>query len=182
MNQEQIIRKVEEKINILIEEFRKYPDKFLTEEDVRAYLYHLLLEDLNIVKSTEDSSQSIPLHCEVRWYGNSGRLKLRSDIVLLDVSTLKTKNTKLFRLPSKGYSFNKPLVIVEIKLRRKNGSSDNEFKRKIKRDISKLKKIKMELNSGFNSYVLIFDKKKKLSFEATIENTHKEYYIYPYKK
>jgi hypothetical protein len=180
MKKEEIINKVEKRINQLIEEFKKYPEKFLTEEDLRSYLYHLLVDDFNIIQDCEDNSKSIPLHCEVRWYGNSGKLRLRSDIVILDVSTLITKNIASFKLPSKGYGFNKPLVIIEIKLRRKTGDSDNKFKRKITRDVSKLKKIKKGLNSDFNSYVLIFDKRKNLSFETDLQVGHKEYYIYPY--
>ena len=55
MNQSKIKNKVEHRINQLIREFQKYPEKFLTEEDVRSYLYHILLRDFTrkIIKYTK---------------------------------------------------------------------------------------------------------------------------------
>ena len=50
-----------------------------------------LLETDNTAQSPKDSG-NIELHSEVRWYGD-GNLKLRSDIVLIDVSTLKIRGT-----------------------------------------------------------------------------------------
>jgi len=177
MNSQEIKRIAEQRINQLIDEFKKYPEKFLTEEDVRSYLYHLLTHDFNKLEKCEDGSKSIPLHCEIRWYGGSGKLRLRSDIVILDVSTLRTK----YNLRSKGYGFNKPHIIIETKLRRKGKESDNKFKEKIIKDRDRLRKLKKELNSTFCSYILIFDKKNKLNFETqNYTDNHKEYYVYPY--
>ena len=48
MNEE---NKVKQKIEMLVQEFRNNPDKFLTEEDMRSYLYHLLLNDFNILQN-----------------------------------------------------------------------------------------------------------------------------------
>ena len=179
MNQENRVEKVEAKIKQLIREFKKYPDKFLTEEDLRSYLYHLLLEDFEIIKRTEDNSQSISLHCEVRWYGDSQNLKFRSDIVLFDVSKLITTNDD-FNLPTKGYGFNNPFVIIEIKLRRINGISDNQFKKAIKRDRYRLNTIRSKLptqSTKLFTYLLAFDKKSDIQFKIIDKNETKEYYI-----
>jgi len=171
-------KSVEGKIQMLLEEFKKYPEKFLTEEDVRAYLYHLLLKDFGDLKDTKDGSKSIPLHTEIRWYGESGKLKSRSDIVILDVSTLKTKDSLSFKLPSKGYSFNFPKIIIEIKLRRRNGSSNKSFKESVKKDRKKLIELGQEFNNNFLSYLIIFDKKNKNCIQTENDNNHKEYYSY----
>jgi len=179
MENQQIKQKVEQKISILIDEFRATPDKFLTEEDVRAYLYHLLLADFNDLKQTEDGKQSIPIHCEVRWYGQSRNLKYRSDIVIIDISTLRVSDEN-FKLPSKGYGFNKPLVIIEIKLRRKIGDSDNVFLTKIRLDCDKLTELRSEIDGDFESYLIIFDKKNNLNLELKNTEKPKEYYAYPY--
>jgi len=102
---------------------------------------------------------------------------LRSDIVILDVSTLRTEHN----LHSKGYGFRKPCIIIETKLRRKGNESDNKFKGRVINDRDRLRKLKKELNSTFYSYILIFDKKNKLNFETqNYTGNHKEYYVYPY--
>lgn len=177
LSSKEIASKVEIIINELISEFKQYPDKFLTEEDVRAYLYHLLLEAFDYVEKTEDGEHSIPLHTEIRWYGNSGTLKLRSDIVIFEVSTLKTKNKESVRLPSKGYEFDIPYVLIEIKLRRNRKGSDNRFKKKILQDRDKIEKIRSEINEPFYSYLIAFDKKANMSFECKNTDNHKEFYI-----
>jgi hypothetical protein len=171
---------IEEKINKLIEEFNEYPEKFLTEEDVRSYLYHILLENFNIIHDCQDETRSIPIHCEVRWYGNSGNLKLRSDIVIIDVSSLRTQEKGGLKLPSKGYGFNQANAVIEIKLRRKGYESDGKFIEKIQKDRNKLNMIRDELQTEFNSYIIIFDKRKNINFQTHNTANHKEYYIFPY--
>jgi len=181
MNQSKIKNKVEHRINQLIREFQKYPEKFLTEEDVRSYLYHTLLRDFNTIQDCQDGTKSIPVHCEVRWYGNSGNLKLRSDIVILNISSLRTQEIGGLELPSKGYGFNEPLVIIEIKLRRKGTESDNNIKGRVDNDRDKIRVIRKEINTKFLSYILIFDKRRIIDFKTNETDSHKEYYIYPYK-
>ena len=171
--------KIEEKIEILIQEFSSNPHKFLTEEDLRSYLYHLLLGDFG---GSENGSKSIPLHTEIRWYGKSGKLRLRSDIVIIDVSTLKTENSSSFKLPSKGYWFNVPKIIIEIKLRRLNSESDNTFLNRIGNDRAKIKKLDMELVDKLHSFLIIFDKKKDIKPKLENSNKRTEYYVYPYEE
>lgn len=155
--------KITQTIADLINDFGVYPDKYLTESDVRCLLFKKLMEyqEFNQLQETEDGSYSIPVHTEVRWYGETGKLKWRSDIVILDVSTLRVKNG-IFRLPSKGYGFYKPLAIIEIKLRRVNGSSDHMLIKKVREDIDKLKEIKTELPGDYYRYLVILDKKKNI--------------------
>lgn len=154
---------ITQKITDLINDFEVCPGKYLTENDVCCTLFKKLLEyeTFNQLLPTSDGSESIPVHTEVRWYGNSGKLKWRSDIVIIDVPTLRVKNG-IFRLPSKGYGFCKPLAIIEIKFRRINGPSDNAFIKKILEDVDKLKKIKRELSGDYYSCLVILDKKKNI--------------------
>jgi hypothetical protein len=57
---------------------------------------------------------------------------------------LKTKNGNI-RVPSKGYGFNNPYLIIEIKLRRINGKSDNQFKADLEEDRRRLNEIKSQV-------------------------------------
>jgi hypothetical protein len=172
--------KIERNIQFLIREFKLFPEKFLTEEDARSFLYSLLLRDFGDIRTCEDSTKSIPIHCEVRWYGNSGKLKYRSDIVIIDTSTLRTDYRSFNKYPSKGYGFNKPVAIIEIKLRRRIRESDKSFKAKIINDRKKLNKIREEIGHEFSTYIIAFDKKRNLRLETNSTNNHKEYYVYPY--
>lgn len=166
---EQIFNQVNIALNFLKESFIKDPDVFLTEEDLRCHLFMLLQQTVNINKlifNNANQSKSIPTHTEIRWYGNSGQLKYRSDIVILDPRTLRTTD-KTMKLPSKGYRFNNFWAIVELKLRRINGKSDNQFLKEIKSEFYKLWKIKEETkdNNKYQAeyYLLCFDKKKDIS-------------------
>jgi hypothetical protein len=160
---------IDHSISKLSEDFVSHPNKYLTEDDVRIHLCKLLLKKFGEIETTRDGDCSIPLHTEVRWYGK-GTLKYRSDIVLIDVTTLDVKRS--FEMPSKGYSFNIPKAIIELKFRRPNGDSDRVFRRSVENDFEKLTKIKSELSSVSNNiltWVIAFDKKRNI-MNFNIEN------------
>ena len=167
---EQIFTQINTALKSLKESFIQNPDIFLTEEDLRCNLFLLLQQKVNVCRmifNTRDQSQSIPTHSEIRWYGNSGKLKHRSDIVILDPTTLRTTDKKM-KLPSKGYGFNSFWAIIELKLRRINGKSDNQFLKEIENEFNKLREIKEETkynnkHSEAEHYLLCFDKKKDIS-------------------
>ncbi len=178
-----VMEKMEEKITQtikdLINDFEFYPDKYLTENDVRCLLFKKLAESQGLaqLQQTKDDSYSIPLHTEVRWYGKSGKLKWRSDIVVVDVSSLRAKNN-IFRLPSKGYSFNKPLAIIEIKLRRTKGDTDNAFIKKVQEDVRKLKEIKKEVPGDYPCFLVVLDKKNDIQERIARADDVKIFYKY----
>ena len=150
-------------IQKLIEDFEKYPDKYLTESDVRCFLVEKLVKqpEFSRFQKTEDGSESISLHTEIRWYGKSNK-NVRYDIVIIDVSSLIVKDGafKIPELPSKGFGFDTPLAIIEIKLRRVNDKS--AFIEKINNDIKKLTDIKEEIDAEYPSYLVVLDKKRNI--------------------
>jgi hypothetical protein len=126
---------VDNAIQSLIDDFNKYPNKYLTEDDVRIHLCHFLMNDFGEIKKTKDDDVSISLHTEVRWWGDK-HLRYRSDIVLLDVSDMQVTKNKILKLKKhtqKGYAINKIKGVIEIKFRRNKGDSDNQFKKNKKR-------------------------------------------------
>lgn len=140
--------------------FERYPDVFLTEQDVRSNLFaDLLRNGFCAIRPTEDDSRSIELHSEIRWYGREEpKLTCRSDIVILDPASLITTASDDLELPLKQFGFNKFSTIIELKLRRSNKESDNSFLGRIREDIEKLEKIQTYVQSGFDGNILIFDK------------------------
>lgn len=138
---------IKKAIRDLLKRFSEYPDIFLTENDVCCYLFAILIKsNLRLLRpqKTRDASFSIPIHSEIRWYGSSGKLRYLSDIVLLKPKDLRVKNRSSLRLPSKDYGFNSYYGIIEIKLRRVNGYSNNKFLNRIEKDVIKLKNIRKE--------------------------------------
>jgi hypothetical protein len=160
MEQAEIEWLVRETIRELKTKFDRYPDVFLTEEDVRSNLFaDLLRKGFSAIKTTEDDSRSIELHSEIRWYGREEpKLTCRSDIVILDPSTLVTTASDDLELPSKQFGFNKFSTIIELKLRRSDKESDGNFLKRIEEDIEKLEKIRTYVQSDFAGYIVIFDK------------------------
>lgn len=117
----------------------EFPNIFLTEDDLRMHLCSKLLRHFSSLETTEDNDRSIAIHSEVRWYGD-GDLHLRSDIVLVEVSTLNV--VKYDKMPSKGYWFNFPNGIIELKLRRPIGMQNEVFRAAIDSDIGKLQRLR----------------------------------------
>jgi hypothetical protein len=132
-----------QRVNDCIEEttsaFCEFPNIFLTEDDLRMHLCSKLLRYFSKMTETLDHDRSISLHSEVRWYGH-GDLHLRSDIVLVDVSTLNV--LKYDEMPSKGYGFNFPNGIIELKFRRPIGKPDEIFVNEINEDMNKLRRLR----------------------------------------
>lgn len=157
---------IAESVEALVRKFELYPNIFLTEEDVRSHLFSYLLEKCHDVERTRDNDHSIALHSEVRWYGD-GALKYRSDIVILDVATLEVLHHD--QLPSKGYGFNSPKAIIELKLRRANGPSDSVFKQALLSDIRKLQELERVFSPGSREpiayWLIALDKKSGVNVD-----------------
>jgi hypothetical protein len=100
---------------------------------LRIHLCSNLLQHFGTEQRTQDDDSSISLHAEVRWYG-TGDLRTRSDIVLVEVSNLDVLRHN--KMPSKGYGFNIPKGIIELKFRRPNGKSKSSFLAEIQDDLS----------------------------------------------
>lgn len=170
-NSEEINQLVDNTINEFSRIFLRYPNIVLTEEDARCYLYSLLLKKSPLFSSlspTEDNSISIPLHTEIRWYGADKKLKKRSDIVVIRPNSLLTRNQGSMKVHSKGFSFNDYFAIIEIKMRRVNGATDNNYISYIADDIQKLRNLVVE-GAKFNNienpnyYLICLDKKNNIS-------------------
>lgn len=165
---------VDHSIEKLLEDFKNYPNKYFTEDDVRVHLcYFLLNEGFGEVKQTSDNDFSISLHTEIRWWAEN-KLRYRSDIVLFDVSDLEVGKEKLKELyknnltPNKGFAANKPLAIIELKLRRPLATMSNEkFNDHVLKDYKKLEEIKNLMKRKCSRHSVIYrivalDKKNEL--------------------
>jgi len=165
---------IESCLEDLITTFKTHPGIFLTEEDVRNHLFHLLFSFFGKPQTTTDNKISISLHSEVRWYGKNQDRKERSDLVLIDVKDLRVDKYGRLPLPSKNYGFNNFFSAIEIKLRRsKYGPTSQRWISLLKKDIDKLKFLRNGVRNKYEPllYLVALDKKENLSRE--IENISK---------
>jgi hypothetical protein len=172
LNQDQIEKLIDDAISKLVEDFTRVPNKYITEEDVRLHLCSFLLEDFGNEELTQDNDISIPLHCEVRWYGPD-KSQERTDIVIFDVSGLtvtKEQVRQLFHfgsIPRKGYAASRPIAAIELKLRRCDGTGDECFERLVMADIVKLNRMKSMMGNHYESElvcrVIALDKKEEIA-------------------
>lgn len=172
---------IKKAIQSLINDFSNYPNKYLTEDDVRIHLCHLLMRDFEKIETTADNSYSISLHTEIRWWGDK-YLKYRSDIVLLDVSDMQVTKKKILELkehPQKGYAADKIKGVIEIKLRRNYGVSDNKFLELIQKDCEKLKEIKKMLSGdgNQNTFYGLIALDKRQNMQSKLSNQTDDIYF-----
>ena len=156
--------KIERALEATTSKFLEHPNILLTEDDLRVHLCCELLKDFGEIEKTNDGDSSISLHSEVRWYGG-GDMTSRSDIVLVKVSNLDVLKHEF--LPSKGYGFNIPLAIIELKFRRPTGDSNKQFIQSIQEDIDKLNELSnvFEIAEGRKQteyWMVAFDKKNEI--------------------
>jgi len=128
----QIINAVEESIKELLIDFKNSPHIFWTEEDVRSYLYHLLISNDFFKKNTPlykrevfreklSSGKTLLVHTETKYEGK------KEDITIFELKEEldEIKNVDFY-----------VLIGIEIKFNRKNPSSG---KSNILDDIKSLK-------------------------------------------
>jgi len=167
LSEEDFKRRVLDAIDELKTLFKVNPHLFLTEEDVRCFLFQLLISKIGLYKYSNGSLTS-PIHSEVRWYGKEQNLHKRSDIVVLDVSDLRI-TSEGFPLPSKGYGFNNFYAALEIKLRRKGGECDGVWLKKLEKDLDTLNTLKTAIANRYNPLLILiaFDRKANIAQKIT---------------
>ena len=143
---------VENCINKIKNKFEKYPDIFLTEEDVRGNLFCCLSNCFGSVKKAKYGYKSVMTHSQVSWYNNQNQLRKNPDISIIDVRTLDMKN-----IASKGFRVKKIPFVIELKLNR-GGKNKEGVRRGLIYDLNKMEGLqKSNKNSKF--YMLYLDKR-----------------------
>lgn len=96
---------------------------------------------------TEDSQVfGTPVHAEVSWFDEEGKLTIKPDIIVLDphwLSILHGNNGE--RLPEKQFSFGGEAIIFELTFIRDRTGADKGKKLKVKRDFNKVQKLHTRL-------------------------------------
>lgn len=163
-------RLVREGVDELVGAFHKVPNFFLTEDDVRCFLYHqLYIRFGQVLDKSRDGVLTTAVHSEVRWYGKSNDQNKRSDIVVLDVNDIRVIGSDDFRLPTKGYGFNNFYSVIEIKLRRTNsGKRDQDWLREIQKDLDTLSFLRTGVTNRYDPLLISINLDKRADISNKI--------------
>lgn len=130
---------------------------------------------------TEDSHVfGTPVHAEVSWFDEEGKLTIKPDIIVLDphwLSILHGNNGE--RLPEKQFSFGGEAIIFELTFIRDRTGADKGKKLKVKRDFNKVQKLHTRLvnrsmGGSMFCFFVIFNKTNNmcLEFSNLLEEIH----------
>ena len=154
-------------IEQLASEYRTAPASILTESDLQCLLVSRLmgLDPLRGVRPTRDADiLATMVHSEVSWFDEEGRLWLKPDITILEPGDLSIfHGLDGARLPRKGFHFNGPAIIFELKLVRGRSGVTGRSADSIRRDLDKitrlLRKVEQECaRDELSSYFVLFSK------------------------
>lgn len=165
---------IEQKIAEIEQEYQKTQGLILTEDDLKCLFYRKLMQIPNLSKRTRTNDKKIyakPIHTEVSWYDDDGKLTIKPDITILEPEHLsilhKYGGQGKLRLPSKQFAFYGKAIIFELKfVRNKTGitlKSFNGSNNSIMKDYDKIQKLFERLESQERPnevfcYFVIFNK------------------------
>jgi len=103
------VRRVEDCISKIVREFRRNPELFLTESDLKCRLFMELDSDpvLSKEESTQDGRKTNYVHCESSYFVFGRLNKKRVDITVVNPSNFDFRNQAASR---KGYYFAEPSI------------------------------------------------------------------------
>jgi hypothetical protein len=182
MNSEKNIKIIENTLMELEREYQAIKGLILTESDLKCLLYTKLMRYSQFSKpqATEEGFMySSPLHTELSWFDDNGKLTIKPDLTILEPNKLKvTKGSaNVVKLPSKQFSFNGNAIIMELKfIRTPTGITERIFNKVVLKDFNKIQDLFLRLESqGMYDHVfcyfVIFNKTNKtcLSFNSFME-------------
>jgi len=168
MNVDKVVEIIEGAVISVERRYQCVQGLILTESDLKCLIYRELYEDLSSPEETTDGDvRGIPLHAEVRWYDDRGKLLIIPDITILEPCDLSIKHGVSFRvkggkvrygrLPSKNFEFRGKAIVIEIKFIRERRGISREDILRFEKDVCKIGYLR-SLNSALFGILLIFNK------------------------
>lgn len=172
LNLEILKNDIEAKIMELEREYQRIKGLILTESDLKCLIYNKLYPLVMPPSRTSDEDiLSIALHTEIPWYDENDQLTLRPDITILDPINLSIKrgvslqvdkvgHIKPRKVPSKGFSFEGPAIIIELKfIKKPSGITETDI-RDFEMDVEKFNRLARR-NDKLYGLLVIFNKTDK---------------------
>ena len=159
--------RVEASISSTINTFKRNPELFLTESDLKCRLFMELNNDplFSQEEVTRDGEKKTNyIHSESSYFVFGKLNRKRVDITVVKPSNYDFENEEV--VYRKGYYFSEPSIGIELKLNK--NKSRNRMQKELKAVLDDLRRLKRSRpESSF--YVLLLDKKKVFSEEETCD-------------
>lgn len=163
---------VEDSILNVIKMFRRNPELFLTESDLKCRLFMELNNDplFSQEEVTKDGEKRTNyVHSESSYFVFGKLNRKRVDVTVVKPANYDFENEEV--VYRKGYYFSEPSIGIELKLNK--NKSKNRMQKELKAVLDDLRELKRSRpESSF--YVLLLDKKKVFS-EEEIRDIQNEY-------
>jgi len=157
-------------------EVQLHPYNFLSESDVKCKLFMMLYrhKEINRLKKTLDGRLISPLHSEVSYFNDKGKLLFHVDLSIIDPKTtdVYSKSKKMAIKFSKEYRAGVCYSAIEIKFNRRFGK--DKIMEKWEKDWEKLEDISTR-NQLITCYSILLDKKNRFSQQDEIVPYSQQY-------
>ena len=171
-------KRVKDCIKKTVNRFKRNPELFLTESDLKCRLFMELNNDpvFSQEEVTADGEKKTNyVHSESSYFVFGELNRKRVDITVVKPSNYDFKNEEV--VVRKGYSFAEPSIGIELKLNK--NKSKNRVEKELRAVLDDLKELKRSRpRSSF--YVLLLDKKKVFSKKeiVDVQNEYQEIRIF----
>lgn len=172
-----LVPRIDQVIQELLEHYRRVPGLILTEDDLKCQLFHLLLRLPELADETETADEGVfgsKVHTEVSWFDENNRLSLKPDLTITDPRLLSIYRPmqREVRLPTKGFHFRGDAIIFELKFFRARGGIAPRCLPSVRRDIAKLSRLidragQVAPDAYLFGFVVVFAKFEGLCDEIT---------------
>jgi hypothetical protein len=176
LNMEEVFTNILSKLCKLESEFQANKGIILTEFDLQCLLFRKLYDLFPHDKNTYDSCiKGSPLHTEIKFYDENGKLKYRPDITIIDPQNYSIIHSITDRIlikngtfyykdtPSKGFEFCGDAIVIELKFcHAKNGITKIDSFEKDWEKIKRIKELLEKNNSKVYGIVAIFNRTDKI--------------------
>ena len=184
--EENIVREIKN----IEDEYQNNQGLILSEDDLKCHIFRRVCDLIpnHNVRTANPEITGSPLHTEIRFYDENGKLNLVPDITVLDPAGMSIKHGMSIRikdnrlaygkLPSKGFEFGGKAIVIEIKFEKsKNGISETTVQ-KIKEDLEKIAGLMTRHNRPYEDnnifgIMVIFNKTN--IYPTSLEQLFQEY-------
>ena len=145
-------------IRNISDEYQKNQGLILSEADLKCHIFRKiydLITNHNMITHDPGITAS-PLHSEIRFYDEDGKLRLVPDITILDPAGMSIKHGMSIRfkgkqlsygkIPSCGFEFTGKVIVIEIKFEKSRNGISKATVQKIRDDLDKIARLMGEDN------------------------------------
>lgn len=144
-----LLNSIMQEIKNIESDFQSNQGLLLTEDDLKSQIYSRVSGLINMRQKTMDNHiWGSPLHTELPFYDNNGKLTIRPDITIFNPSEMSIlhgvgiyiKGDKIAygKLPSKSCEFGGKTIVIEIKFYRGKSGISKRSLLSVRKDVSKI--------------------------------------------